>query len=213
MKLAHYQLAHITDYINAQNICYTDIRHELTDHIASAVEHKITEEGLSFAEAFSDSIEQVDCTAIQRNKLINETLALWKTMGRNAIDLLNGYRLLMLMLIACATSLTYFSGMSAENLENWFSTGINVLIMIPVIACLLDRKLKPYKQSYFMSSVVGLYLMVQIIISLKTFVFDNLIDSSLIIQTIFFSIVLFVISLGFQLISKSYLRVKNYTVS
>lgn len=213
MKLAHYQLEHITAYINAQSICYTDIKHELTDHIASSVEHKITEEELSFAQAFSDSIEQVNCAAIQRNKLINETLALWKTVGRNAIDLLNGYRLLMLMLIACTTSIVFFSGSSAERLDNWFSTGINVLVMIPVIACLFDRKLKPYRQSYFMTSVVGLYLMVQVMVSLKTFVLDNLVNSSLLIQTIFFTLVLFVIALGFQLISKSYTLVKQYALS
>ncbi|GAB5533241.1 MAG: hypothetical protein Roseis3KO_50180 [Roseivirga sp.] len=48
MKLAHYQLEHINQYISSQNICYTDIKHELTDHIATAIEHKMVKKALHF---------------------------------------------------------------------------------------------------------------------------------------------------------------------
>lgn len=210
MKLAYYQLEHINQYISSQSICYTDIRHELTDHIATAIEHKMAEENTSFANAFSQTIEEVNCTAIQRKKLINETLALWKTVGRNALDLLKGYRALMLLMTTFLTSLAFFSGVNLQSLDNWFSTGINVLVMIPVIACLFDKTLKPYRQSYFMSSVVGLYLFTQVLVSIKTFLFDRLFDPTPLIQTIYFSLVIFSILLGFQLISASYRRVKTH---
>ncbi len=213
MKLAYYQLEHINKYISAQNICYTDIRHELTDHIATAIEYKMAEENTSFANAFSQTIEEVNCSAIQRNKLINETLALWKTVCSNALDLLKGYRGLMLSIVALLTSFAFFSDTNLQNLDNWFSTGINVLVMVPVVACLFDKRLKPYRQSYFMSSVVGLYLFTQILVSIKTFLFDRLFEPTALIQTIYFSIVIFAILLGFQLINNAYRKVKRYALS
>lgn len=213
MKLAHYQLEHINQYISSQHICYTDIRHELTDHIATSIEHKMAEENTSFANAFSQTIEEVSCSAIQRKKLINETLALWKMVGANAFDLLKGYRALMLVLAASLCSLMFFSNLGLQSLDNWFSTGINVLAIIPVITCLLDKKLKPYKQSYFMSSVVGLYLLVQILVSIKTFLFDRLVAPTPLIQTIYFSMVIFSILLGFQLINNAYRKVKRYAIN
>lgn len=212
MKLAHYQLEHITRYINSRNICYTDIRHELTDHIASAVEHKMTDQGASFANAFSETIEEVNCLAIQKKKLINETLALWKNVGRNAMDILKGHRAVMLLLATAFCSLMFFSGLNPQSLDDWFSTGINVLIMIPVIGCLFDKKRKPYRQSYFMSSVVGLYLFIQLLVSTKTFLLDWLFEPTPLIQTIYFTILLFVILLGFHLIMEAYKKVKRYAV-
>ncbi|GEM_PF-3671057 len=212
MKLAHYQLEHITRYINSQSICYTDIRHELTDHIASAVEHKMTDHGTSFAHAFSETIEEVNCAAIQKKKLINETLALWKNVSWSAFDLLKGYRVVMLLIAAAFCSLLFFSGLDPQSLDNWFSTGINVLIMIPVIGCLLDKKRKPYLQSYFMSSVVGLYLLVQLLVSTKTFLLDRLFEPTALIQTIYFTLLIFVILLGFHLIKDAYKKVKRYAI-
>ncbi|GAB5533242.1 MAG: hypothetical protein Roseis3KO_50190 [Roseivirga sp.] len=134
-------------------------------------------------------------------------------MGRNAIDLLKGYRTPMLLLIALLTSTAFFSGIGLQSLDNWFSTGINVLVMIPVITCLCDKRVKPYRQSYFMSSVVGLYLFVQILVSFKTFLFDRLIAPTPLIQTIYFSMIIFSVLLGFQLINDAYKKVKRYALS
>lgn len=213
MKLAHYQLEHITRYINSQSICYTDIRHELTDHIASAIEHKMTKQGASFADAFSETIEEVNCTAIQKKKLINETLALWKKVSWNAIDILKGYRAVMLLLATAFCSFLFFSGLNPQSLDNWFSTGINVLIIIPVIGCLFDKKRKPYQQSYFMSSAVGLYLFIQLLMSIKTFLLDRLLEPTALIQTAHFTLLLFVTLLGFRLIAEAYQKVKHYAVN
>lgn len=212
MNLAHYQLKHIADYVNSQNICYTDIRHELTDHIASAIEHKMVTDNSSFANAFSLTIDQVNCSAIQKKKLINETLALWKKVGRNSLKPFEGYRLLMFIAAVSLTALGFLLSNNVEILDKWFSTGINVLVMIPVISCLFDRKFKPYQQSYFMTSVVGLYLFVQILVSVKTFLLDRLLVPSTLVQAVYFSLVLFVILLGFELINHAYKKVRQYAI-
>lgn len=211
MKLAHYQIEHIAAYVSSQRIHYTDIRHELTDHIASAVEHKMEQDQCSFGDAFSESIEEVNCFGIQKKKLINDTLSAWKTIVKRAFNLLKGSNLVLLLVISALTSFCYLTLGETGTLDNWFSTILKIVIVLPVIVCLLDRKVRPYKYSYFMTSVVGLYLLVEIITATKTFVVDNLIVHQPALQIIYFSVSFFVAMVGYRFVSQSYKRVKNHS--
>lgn len=53
-KLTQEQITFIDNYLQKSDVVFVDIRAELTDHIASAVEEKMEAENLGFYDAFKD---------------------------------------------------------------------------------------------------------------------------------------------------------------
>lgn len=53
-QLSHEQIKFIDTYLQKSDVIFVDIRAELTDHIASAVEEKMEAENLDFYDAFKD---------------------------------------------------------------------------------------------------------------------------------------------------------------
>ncbi len=54
MKLSKEEIKFIDTYLQKSDVIFVDLRAEMTDHIATAVEEKIKKESLSFYDAFKD---------------------------------------------------------------------------------------------------------------------------------------------------------------
>ena len=70
MKLTTNQIEFIDAYLHKKcDIYYTDIRVEMVDHIASAVENKMEQDGFSFFNAFTNYMRNNKEDLLKRNKL------------------------------------------------------------------------------------------------------------------------------------------------
>jgi hypothetical protein len=71
MKLTKENIQFIDTYLKNSNIIYVDIRLEMTDHIASAVEDKMQEENLDFYDAFKNYMIKNKAIILNNNKESN----------------------------------------------------------------------------------------------------------------------------------------------
>lgn len=67
MKLTNQELQFIDKYLENSDVKYLDIRMELTDHIASAVENKMQSENLDFYDAFKEYMVVNKKALLKRN--------------------------------------------------------------------------------------------------------------------------------------------------
>lgn len=82
MKLAHYQIEHIRQWISMQNIWYDEIKDELLDHMVCAVEEQMEFREVNFADALAQVCSEVNPQKLQRQKLKYEHLKTLKdTLG------------------------------------------------------------------------------------------------------------------------------------
>src|SRR5690606_15344035 len=68
MKLSNTELQFIDNYLKNSDVKYFDIRMELADHIASAVEEKMQKENMDFYEAFKEYMVTNKKTLLNQNK-------------------------------------------------------------------------------------------------------------------------------------------------
>ena len=97
MKLAHYQIEHIREYIDGQNIWYDDIKIELIDHIVCNIEHQMEDSDIKFVEAAAIAIKEIDPASIQKERLKVEHIATFKEVYHEIIDLFSGSILFILL--------------------------------------------------------------------------------------------------------------------
>ncbi|EAR02752.1 hypothetical protein [Maribacter sp. HTCC2170] len=58
MKLTQNQIQQIETYLDSKELTHLDLRNEVLDHMANAIEESIQEEGLTFKEAFNQEINK-----------------------------------------------------------------------------------------------------------------------------------------------------------
>jgi len=81
MKLNAEQITFIDNYLQKSDVVFVDIRAELTDHIASAVEEKMEAENLDFYDAFKDfMIHNKKEILRERSYFLPSTLGFLKTL-------------------------------------------------------------------------------------------------------------------------------------
>ena len=79
MKLTKENLQFIDTYLKNNQVIYIDIRYEMIDHIATAVEHKMKEERLDFYEAFKNYM-LLNKTALLKNSKKSTSFS-WLEIG------------------------------------------------------------------------------------------------------------------------------------
>jgi hypothetical protein len=84
MKLNPEQVSQISQKISSNQVYYTDIRAELTDHIACKIEAKLTNEQ-DFEEVLQKSLEDVNPKKFQRRILILSHLGMAKNLFRDML--------------------------------------------------------------------------------------------------------------------------------
>jgi hypothetical protein len=211
MKLAHYQIEHIREYIKDQNIWYYDVRQELVDHIASAIESKIEEEEISFSKAFAEAIEGIDCRKVQRKRMKIATFLAHKNMKSEIFNLFQSAQLLMPFTCFLGFYLLFSNTDQANLLIILFKTiGIAALI-IPLLISLLDKKYKPYNYTFFMGAYNGSFLSIIVIaIPLDNYMFFDSIHANAYYYAAFFTVLFTIVYLTNKIAFAQYNLIKKY---
>lgn len=85
MKLNTQKLQYINNYLKESGVKHFDIRLELTDHIASAVEEKMQKENIDFYEAFKNYM------VWNKRELIKRSKYSWKILNKFIVKFLKGF--------------------------------------------------------------------------------------------------------------------------
>ena len=81
MKLNEEEITFIDNYLQKSDVVFVDVRAELTDHIASAVEEKMETENLDFYDAFKDFMVHNKKEILRkRSYFLPSTLGFLKTL-------------------------------------------------------------------------------------------------------------------------------------
>ena len=158
MKLAHYQIEHIREYIDGQNIWYDDIKIELIDHIVCNIEHQMEDSDIKFVEAAAIAIKEIDPAAIQKERLKVEHIATFKEVYHEIIDLFSGSKIyLAVVAILAGVLLITVSNNLEETLRLFSTTTLTTLFVNFFARTYFNRKFKPLYNSYFMSRLNTVY--------------------------------------------------------
>ena len=68
MKLSKQEIQFIDNYLQKHDVVFVDIRAEMIDHIAAAVEEKMTKEGIDFYDAFKSYMITNSKAILKNNK-------------------------------------------------------------------------------------------------------------------------------------------------
>ncbi|OEK05013.1 hypothetical protein [Roseivirga misakiensis] len=209
MKLAHYQLEQIEEYIKDQNIWYDDVRQELLDHMATSVEEKMDKEDSSFVDACAKVFTEIDIPRFQRHKLKFEHIATLKEAGNEMLTFFKGIKLFYLVMIisACAIALA-----QPQFIKEWFWTLtvwcpvllLFYFVLVPIYA----RKYRVLYLSYYMSRVNALFTPTFLSVSVLGYLDTWFLQHTSIALVVFSIFYLFVIS-GLSVLHKTLKKVKS----
>ena len=158
MKLAHYQIEQIREYIDGQNIWYDDIKIELIDHIVCNIEHQMEDSDIKFVEAAAIAIKEIDPASIQKERLKVEHIATFKEVYHEIIDLFSGSKIyLAVVAILAGVLLITVSNNLEETLRLFSTTTLTTLFVNFFARTYFNRKFKPLYNSYFMSRLNTVY--------------------------------------------------------
>ncbi|MBO3697796.1 hypothetical protein [Roseivirga sp. E12] len=208
MRLAHYQIEQIKEYINDQNIWYDDVREEILDHVATAVEERLNTTDISFVDACAEMFREMDINKFQRQKLKYEHLATLKEVGKEMMTFLTGKKLAFLILMITAT---YFIFSLSVNLsENiWFLSiyGPVILMIYFIIIPTYARRFRVLYQSYYLSRINAIYSPSFVLMSVFGWMEAWLLNNMTIAIILFTLYHLFVVS-GLRIMHKTLKQVK-----
>jgi hypothetical protein len=211
MKLAHYQIEHIREYIDAQNIWYDDIKIELVDHIVCNIEYQMEASDIKFIEAAARAIEEVNPSDIQKERLKVEHIATFKEVYHEAIGLFSGSKIyLAVMAVLAGILLVIFSSDLEEALRLFSTTSLTALFVNFLARTYFNRKFKPLYNSYFMSRLNAVYTSALLFTSLiGLLVADWLVQSpvALIIYICTFNLYLIA---SFTVMNRTFNKLKNH---
>jgi hypothetical protein len=91
MKLTKEQIQFIDTYLIKNEVIYVDIRQEMLDHIALAVEQKMEEDNQDFFDTFKDFMVQHKKEILRNNKTIRGSY--WDAVRKFSLFLLKPYML------------------------------------------------------------------------------------------------------------------------
>jgi hypothetical protein len=211
MKLAYYQIEHIREYIDAENIWYDDIKIELVDHIVCNIEQQMEVSDIKFVEAAALAIEEINPSAVQQERLKVEHIATFKEVFQEAIDLFSSSKLLYTILSLLAGILMVeLSSDLGKNLYCFIIFSFVALFFSFVIRTLFSKKFKPLHNVYFMSrmnAVCTIGLGVNSLIAL--FLTDWLARNPVIFILYISALSIYLIA-GFRVMNRTFKKLQNH---
>ena len=209
MKLAHYQIEHIKEYIDRQNIWYDDIKDELLDHLICAVEAEMETNEIKFIDALDKVLAEVNPNELQRQKLKVEHVQTFKDLASELKAFVSTKKVIFTL---AATAISYavirFSVDLEEAMKVFQPAMILALMLSFAIPTVSNRALRPLKNAYFISRLNTIYTSAFLASSIiNLLALDWLIahPKALIIYITIF--ICFVIA-GFLLMNKTMLKLK-----
>lgn len=124
MKLNPQQVSQISQKISSNQVYYTDIRAELTDHIACKIEAKLTNEQ-DFEEVLQKSLEEVNPKKFQQSLLIQAHLNSLKEFLSNF-----GNMRIMVKTIAMTFLIGSFINLFSKNTPEFAETALKTAFLI-----------------------------------------------------------------------------------
>lgn len=107
-QLSQEQITFIDNYLQKSDVIFVDVRAELTDHVASAVEEKMEAENLDFYDAFKDfMIHNKKEILRERNYFLPSTLGFLKTL----------YKPYNIVIAIAITAIIYFGQQKIDELS------------------------------------------------------------------------------------------------
>jgi hypothetical protein len=211
MKLAYYQIEHIREYIDAENIWYDDIKIELVDHIVCNIEQQMEVSDIKFVEAAALAIEEINPSAVQQERLKVEHIATFKEVFQEAIDLFSSSKLLYTILSLLAGILMVeLSGDLGKNLYGFIILSFVALFFSFVIRTLFNKKFKPLHNVYFMSRMNAVYTIGLGVNSLIALFLTDWLARNPIVFIIYISALSIYLIAGFRVMNKTFKKLQNH---
>ncbi len=154
MKLTTQDLQFIDNYLTNSGVFYADIRMEMLDHVASAVEKKMEAEDLIFYDAFKDYMVE-NKTELMKNNHEGISYKDTKTFKESAFFLLKPGSLLSLPLVM---ALIYFltDVVNKDAFHNFYLGFILVVALIWIIGMYAHRKIYLKGKRFFVIEQSGI---------------------------------------------------------
>lgn len=203
MKLSKSQIDSISQRI-APSIYYWDIREELVDHLASAIEQELEMESIPFELALAHQLEVLNPDKFQRSILITRHLATFRKLFGGWLDATNAGLALLV------TLLTYFlvhiGSIDAGQTYDSFSILIITTYTAPFFYGTFDKRL--LRQSEFLSAINSSLLLY----FPMSFGFDILLGLSVlpvrIFMPLFMGLLVGQLMICIKLVNKTYEKIK-----
>lgn len=168
MKLNEYQLKEIETYLKKDDIFYDDIRNEMADHIASALEENPAQADENFGNllaSYMNSHNKVKLlTAAREQEAIRDRK--YKKYFLKQFFTLHG-----ILLMASASTIVYFSGMNT-----WTEKTVDLLLIAAM--CITAWYTKPLKRKFpfifRMTANTAFYYMILILMATQLSRFNGL---------------------------------------
>lgn len=211
MKLVHYQIEHIEEYINSQGIWYDDVKAELLDHIICSVEERMLERGLAFKDVLADVLVEINVNKFQRTKLKYEHLNTYKEVFREMSGFLKGIKFFILTLLVTLAVFVCYQPMNSPvaNLQV-LSMGIVVFAMFYFIGLpAYDRKYRALYHCFYMSRVNAVTIPILITVSVFEGRLADWLMSTPLLATILYSFILLFIASATLVMNRTYKEVKQ----
>uniref|UniRef100_UPI00404A33A1 hypothetical protein n=1 Tax=Flavobacterium sp. TaxID=239 RepID=UPI00404A33A1 len=154
MKLSTQDIQFIDTYLTNSGVFYADIRMEMLDHVASAVEKKMENESIEFYDAFKDYMV-MNKKIILKNNREGFSYKDTKTFKESAFFLLKPWSLLSLPLIM---AVVYFlmGVVDQDAFHNYYVGFILVVAFIWIIGIYVHRKIYFKGKRFFVIEQSGI---------------------------------------------------------
>lgn len=206
MKLDKTQIRRIYKMVVAKNIHYKDLRHELTDHIASVVEQRWSGIEADFEPVVSTAMAEVNPSKIQRVRMMSSILLPFRAL-RKTHPLMTTLAFLVSGLIV-QFSLGFFNSIGDAN--KWLGMAFAVMSVLPALVSIIDQRWKPYRMSFFMSAVLGCYFIAYLMRLINNYVLGVYLEHSAWVTSGFYTLGFGMILIAFTTIYQQYQKVKQY---
>lgn len=214
MKLAYYQIEHIKQYIDQQNIWYDDVKGELLDHIVCAVEHEMEVGDRKFVDALARVLIEIDPSALQRQKLKVEHIATFKDVYHELTGFFTTSKALY-PLAAFMGSILFAFWCSDLKLGLQLFHGLSVLALFGnfIARTWRNAKFKPLYNVYFMSRLNAIYTPSFLIGSLVSLLISTwLVHNPIAFVVYLGSFATFLIA-GFLVMNRTFLKLKKHAAT
>lgn len=203
MKLTEDEIKFINNYLKNSEVIYYDIRLEMIDHIATAVEQKMKDENLNFYDAFKDYM-------VLNKKEILKANHVWSMYSKDTILKFLKFLANPLMIILAFIFYFFFANIDVKNyFPNSFSINNFFLVSILIVAVFQILYFYVYlKERFYTIEKVGGLL--ALIYNAQIFFFNGLDKEapSSITMTIFFYL-LFAYIIYFAIVLFKFNRLKR----
>lgn len=206
MKLNPSQIQEIDRLIGDHNIWYDDLKNELTDHVASAVEDRLGQENTSFDHALMQVMEEIDPEKIQRQRMLGSLL-----LPLRWFTLLHPLKTILIFL-ASALALYGATGLFSNGVlaNKWLAVTLIASGTFPALLTLIDQRHKPYKMSFFCSAILGCFMTTQVLHNIGTFGIESYLEQSKEVAVLFYTFAFGLLILGYIAIFRQYQKAKRY---